>query len=140
MCRYASFHYMASQTHTLHCSMTITGNTKDPNDDDALWKINYNADRTTDVVVNEHFCRWEVHTEKPSVAPSSSPSFLPSLRPSDSPSLAVSDYVSDISIENKGQDSEPYISNAGRHPLFCLCFYFHSPRRVPHHYRALSHR
>ena len=115
---------MASQTHTFHFSMTITGNTKDPNDDDALWKINYNADRTTDVVVNEHFCRWEVHTEKPSVAPSSSPSFLPSLRPSDSPSLAVSDYVSDISIENKGQDSEPYISNAGRHPLFCLCFIF----------------
>ncbi len=106
-CRYASFHYVASQTHTRNCCMTITGNTKDPNDDDALWKINYNADRTTDVVVNEHFCRWEVHTEKPSVAPSSSPSSLPSLRPSDSPSLAVSDNMSDISIENKGQDSEP---------------------------------
>ena len=114
------FIYMASKAHARHCSLTITGNTKDPNDDDALWKINYNADRTTDVVVNEHFCRWEVHTEKPSVAPSSSPSFLPSLPPSDSPSLAVSDNKSDISIENDGQDSEPNISNAGRHPLLSV--------------------
>lgn len=131
------FIYMASKAHARHCSLTITGNTKDPNDDDALWKINYNADRTTDVVVNEHFCRWEVHTEKPSVAPSSSPSFLPSLRPSDSPSLAVSDNMSDISIENEGQDSEPNISNAGI--LLSVFVYFHSPRRVPHHRRALSH-
>ena len=94
---------MASQTHTFHFSMTITGNTKDPNDDDALWKINYNADRTTDVVVNEHFCRWEVHTEKPSVAPSSSPSFLPSLRPSDSPSLAVSDICLIFQLKTKAR-------------------------------------
>ena len=107
------FIYMASKAHARHCSLTITGNTKDPNDDDALWKINYNADRTTDVVVNEHFCRWEVHTEKPSVAPSFSPSFLPSLPPSGSPSLAVSGNKSDISIENDGQDSEPNISNDG---------------------------
>ena len=66
------------------------GNTKDPNDDNALWKINYNADRTTDVVYNQDFCRWQVHTEQPSVAPSDlpslSPSMQPSLRPSASPS------------------------------------------------------
>lgn len=66
------------------------GNTKDPNDDDALWKINYNADQTTDVVYNQDFCRWQVHTEQPSVAPSDlpslSPSMQPSLRPSASPS------------------------------------------------------
>ena len=123
------FIYMASKAHTRHCSLTITGNTKDPNDDDALWKINYNADRTTDVVVNEHFCRWEVHTEKPSVAPSASPSFLPSLPPSGSPSLAVSDNKSDISIENEGQDSEPNISNAGWHPPFCLCLFLQPSTR-----------
>jgi len=50
------------------------GNTKDPEDDDSLWKINYNADQTTDVLYNQDFCRWQIHTEKPSAAPSSSPS------------------------------------------------------------------
>ena len=130
VCRYASFHYMASQTHTFHFSMTITGNTKDPNDDDALWKINYNADRTTDVVVNEHFCRWEVHTEKPSVAPSSSPSFLPSLRPSDSPSLAVSDICLIFQLKTKARiPNHIFLTLAGI--LFSVFVLFSQPSTRP---------
>ena len=66
------------------------GTTKDPNDDDALWKINYNADQTTDVVYNQDFCRWQVHTEQPSVAPSDLPSLSPSMQPSLPPSASPS--------------------------------------------------